>query len=425
MPGKVDIKGPLTETESHDLQSAARIARRDFPILNPALEGPRLIYLDNAATSHKPRAVLDAVQQFYSTYNSNISRGVHSLGERATEQYENARRLVQRFVNAARSDEIVFVRGATEAVSLVASGYGRKHVTAGDEIVISEMEHHSNIVPWQMLCDEKCASLRVIPIGDEGDLLLDEYEKLLTGRTRLVSIAHVSNVLGTVNPVREIVELAHRQNIPVFVDGAQAAPHQRIDVRELGCDFYAFSGHKLYGPTGIGVLYGRAELLEEMLPYQAGGGSISSVTFGRTTYKPPPAKFEAGTPNIAGAIGLGAGLDYVDSLGFDRIAAHERFLLEYALTRLSEIGWVRIIGRPHERASIIPFVVEGVHAHDVATILDSRGIAIRAGHHCAQPLIERLGLVATARASLALYNLKEEIDELIEALHLVRNIFEG
>ncbi len=397
--------------------------RLDFPILNQTVNGSHLVYLDNAATSHKPLAVLDAVQLFYSTYNSSINRGVHTLSERATEKYEEARGEARRFIGAAESNEIVFVRGVTEAVNLVARGYGSRRVGQGDEVVISAMEHHSNIVPWQMLCEERGAALRVIPINDEGDLLLDEFERLLTERTRLVSVTHVSNVLGTVNPVSRIVELAHQREIPVFVDGAQSAPHLKVDVRELGCDFYAFSGHKLYGPTGVGVLYGKSDLLEEMLPYQTGGGAISSVTFGKTTFKPAPAKFEAGTPNIAGAIGLGAAIDYVNSLGLERIAVYEHELLEYAVTRLSEIPWVRVIGRPHERASIVSFTVDGVHAHDVGTIIDSNGIAIRSGHHCAQPLIERLGLVATARASLAFYNLKEEIDRLVEGLHRVRDVF--
>lgn len=397
--------------------------RLDFPILNQTVNGVPLAYLDNAATSHKPLAVIDSVRRFYSTYNSNINRGVHTLSEWATEKYEEARGEVRRFINAAETNEIVFVRGVTEAVNLVARAYGSVRVGQGDEIVISAMEHHSNIVPWQVLCEERGASLRVIPINDEGDLLLDQFEKLLTERTRLVSVTQVSNVLGTVNPIREIVELAHQRDIPVFVDGAQSAPHLKVDVRELGCDFYAFSGHKLYGPTGIGVLYGKSERFDEMLPYQTGGGAISSVTFAKTTYKPAPAKFEAGTPNIAGAIGLGAAMEYVKSVGLERIAVYEQKLLRYTVTRLSEIPWVRVIGRPRERSSIVSFTVDDAHAHDVGTILDSIGIAIRSGHHCAQPLIERLGLVATARASLAFYNLKEEIDRLVEGLHRVRDVF--
>ncbi len=409
--------------DARPLASEIDRIRQDFPILEKRVNGSPLVYLDNAATSHKPIAVTRALNRFYLDSNSNINRGIHTLSEQATELYDEARACAQKLINAERSDEIIFLRGVTEAVNLVVAGLGRKRVRSGDRIVVSEMEHHSNIVPWQMLCEEKGASLDIIPINDDGDLLIDEFEKLLTSRTRIVSIAHVSNVFGTINPIRRIVEMAHRRNIPVFVDGAQSAPHLAVDVRALGCDFYAFSGHKLYGPTGVGVLYGRAELLEEMLPYQAGGGSINSVTFARTTYKPPPAKFEAGTPNIAGAIGLAAAIAYVESLGLERIYVYERELLEYTLTRLSEMPRLRIIGDPRERASIVSFVIEGAHSHDVASILDSRGIAIRAGHHCAQPLHERLGLAATARVSLAFYNLKEEIDKLAEAIGEVGKIF--
>ncbi|HEY7546632.1 MAG TPA: cysteine desulfurase [Blastocatellia bacterium] len=405
------------------LDSEIHRIRRDFPILEKIINGSPLVYLDNAATSQKPLAVIETLNQFYLTSNSNINRGVHTLGEQATELYEQSRRRAQRFVNAERSDEIIFVRGVTEAVNLVAASLGRKRVGSGDRILISEMEHHSNIVPWQMLCEEKSASLDIAPIDADGNLLIDQFEKLLTERTRIVAITHVSNVLGTINPVRHIVDMAHRCDIPVFIDGAQAAPHLPVDVRELGCDFYAFSGHKLYGPTGVGALYGRAELLEEMLPYQTGGGSISSVTFAKTTYKPPPAKFEAGTPNMAGATGLAAAIAYIDALGLERIAAYERELLEYAVMKLSATPRVRIVGNPRERASIVSFVIEGAHAHDAASILDNYGIAIRAGHHCAQPLHERLGLAATARVSLAFYNLKEEIDKLVEGIAEVVNVF--
>jgi cysteine desulfurase/selenocysteine lyase len=397
--------------------------RRDFPILEKTINGSPLVYLDNAATAHKPRAVIEALDQFYLTSNSNINRGVHTLGEEATELYNRARRRAQRFINAQRSDEIIFLRGVTEAVNLVAASFGRKRVRRGDRILISEMEHHSNIVPWQMLCEEKGAALDIAPLDAEGNLLLDQFEKLLTERTRIVAVTHVSNVTGAINPVRRIVEMAHRRDIPVFIDGAQAAPHLSVDVREIGCDFYAFSAHKLYGPTGVGALYGRIELLEEMTPYQSGGGAISSVTFAKTTYKPPPEKFEAGTPNIAGAAGLAAAIDYIETLGLERIAAYERELLEYALEKISAAPRVRIVGNPRERASIVSFIIEGAHAHDAATILDSRGIAIRAGHHCAQPLHERLGLAATARASFAFYNLKEEIDKLVEGIDEVGKIF--
>jgi cysteine desulfurase/selenocysteine lyase len=410
--------------ESRLLEADVQKIRDDFPILDQSVGGCPLVYLDNAATSHKPLAVLDAMHRFYSTSNSNINRGVHTLSERATEEYEDARSHARRFINAADSGEIVFVRGVTEAVNLVAAGLGRRRVGPGDEVVVSEMEHHSNIVPWQALCEERGASLRVIPINDEGDLLLDELEKLLTARTRLVSVTHVSNVLGTINPVREIVEMAHGQGIPVFIDGAQSAPHLPVDVREIGCDFYAFSGHKLYGPTGIGVLYGRAELLEEMLPYQTGGGAIRSVAFAGTAYARPPAKFEAGTPNIAGAIGLSAAMSYVEAVGRERIAAYERELLDHALTTLSQVPRVRVVGKPRERAGIVPFIVEGVHAHDVGTVLDGKGIAIRAGHHCAEPLHKRLGLGATARASLAFYNSREEIDKLAEGIYQVKEVFD-
>jgi len=410
--------------ESQLLEADVQKIRGDFPILDQSVGGCPLVYLDNAATSHKPLAVIDAIHRFYSTSNSNINRGVHTLSERATEEYEDARSHAQRFINAAESGEIVFVRGVTEAVNLVAAGFGRKRVGPGDEVVVSEMEHHSNIVPWQALCEERGASLKVIPINDEGDLLLDELERLLTARTRLVSVTHVSNVLGAINPVREIVEIAHGQGIPVFIDGAQSAPHLPVDVREIGCDFYAFSGHKLYGPTGIGVLYGRAELLEEMLPYQTGGGAIRSVAFAGTAYARPPAKFEAGTPNIAGAIGLASAMSYVEAIGRERIAAYERELLDYALTTLSQVPRVRIVGKPRERAGIVPFIVEGVHAHDVGTVLDGKGIAIRAGHHCAEPLHKRLGLGATARASFAFYNLREEIDKLAEGIYQVNEVFD-
>ena len=413
----------MSELINQLLRSEVDRLRRDFPILNQTINDAALVYLDNAATTHKPLAVVNAVQQFYLADNSNIHRGVHTLSERATEAYETARSKAQRFINASESDEIIFVRGVTEAVNLVAAGFGRKVVQAGDEIIITEMEHHSNIVPWQMLCEERRAMLKVIPIDDGGDLRLDEYAELLTERTRLVAITHTSNVLGTVNPIRKIIEMARRQNIPVFVDGAQSAPHLKVDVQELDCDFYAFSGHKIYGPTGIGVLYGKAERLAEMLPYQTGGGAINSVTFQKTSFKPPPAKFEAGTPDVAGAIGLGAALDYLDAIGLERIAPHEDELLDYTVTKLSEISGVRIIGNPRERIGIVSFVIAGVHAHDVATILDSHGIAIRAGHHCAEPLHKRFKTSATARVSLAFYNLKEEIDRLVEGIHLAKDIF--
>lgn len=410
------IKEPLLASDVHRI-------RRDFPILDQMIGDHRLVYLDNAATSHKPLAVIEALRQFYLTSNSNIHRGVHTLSERATEEYEKARSQVQRFINAADAREIIFVRGSTEAANLVAFAFGHSRVGAGDEIIISEMEHHSNIVPWQVLCETKGATLRVIPISDEGDLLLDEFENLISERTRIISVTQVSNVLGTINPVRRIVGIAHQRNIPVFVDGAQSVPHLKVDVQELGCDFYAFSGHKLYGPTGTGALYARKELLEEMRAYQTGGGQVSTVSFSKTVYKSPPARFEAGTPDIAGAIGLAAAIEYVEALDLERIAEYENEMTECAVKKLSEIPRLRIIGYPRERASIVSFVLEGVHAHDTATILDTYGIAVRAGHHCCQPLHERLKIGATVRASLAFYNLKEEIDKLVEEIHRVREVF--
>ncbi len=397
--------------------------RKDFPILGQEVRGKPLVYLDSAATSQKPRAVIDAVARYYLQDNANVHRGVHLLSERATKAYEDAREKVRRFINAARTEEIVFVRGTTEAINLVAQTYGRTRVRAGDEVLITEMEHHSDIVPWQLLCEEKGAVLRVAPIDDDGQLLVDELQRMLGPRTRLLALAHVSNTLGTINPVRRIVEIAHRQGIPVLLDGAQAVPHFPIDVRALDCDFYAFSGHKLFGPTGIGVLYGRSELLEEMPPWQGGGDMISSVTFEKTTWNKLPHKFEAGTPDIAGAIGLGAAIDYVGALGFAAIAAHEHDLLSYATEAVREVPGLRLIGTAKEKASVLSFVLGEVHPHDVGTILDQEGIAIRTGHHCTQPLMRRLGVPATARASLAFYNRREDVDALVAGLHKVQEIF--
>jgi len=397
--------------------------RQDFPILGEKIRGKPLVYLDNAATSQKPQVVIDTIRQFLSTYNSNVHRGVHQLSERATEVFEQARTRVQSFINAAESREIIFVRGTTEAINLVAQSYGRTHIGTGDEIVISAMEHHSNIVPWQILCEQTGAVLRVVPINDDGEMLLDEYVTLLTPRTRLVAVAHVSNALGTINPVREIIRLARRQGVPVLVDGAQAVPHLQVDVRELDCDFYAFSGHKVFGPTGIGVLYGRARLLEAMPPYQGGGDMIKSVTFAKTVYNDLPFKFEAGTPHIGGVIGLGAALDYLDGVGLDRVTAYEHELLAHATEVLSAIPGVRIIGTAKEKASVVSFVVDGVHAHDIGTVLDHEGIAIRAGHHCAMPVMQRFGVPATARASLAFYNTRAEVDALVRGIHKVIEMF--
>ncbi|MBI3049155.1 MAG: cysteine desulfurase [Acidobacteria bacterium] len=398
--------------------------RQDFPILRQRVHGKPLVYLDNAATTQKPQAVIDALQRYYSEENANVHRGVHSLSGRATDAYDAAREDVRRFINAADAREIVFVRGTTEGINLVAQTWGRARVGAGDEIVLTEMEHHSNIVPWQILCEEKGARLRVAPITDAGELRLDELERLLNARTRLVAVAHVSNVLGTVNPVAEIVRLARARGIPVLVDGAQAVAHMPVDVQALGCDFYAFSGHKVLGPTGIGVLYGRRELLEAMPVYQGGGGQIGSVTFDRTTYAPLPYKYEAGTPNIAGVIGLAAAIDYVTGVGLDRIAAYERDLCAYATSALADVPGLRLTGTARDRASVLSFVLGDVHPHDIGTILDREGVAIRAGHHCCQPLMRRLGVPATARASLALYNTRQEIDTLVAALQRVGEVFE-
>ena len=396
--------------------------RRDFPILGVKVNGRPLVYLDNAASSQKPAAVIDSERDVYTRYYSNIHRGVHWLSEQSTKAYEDSRKKVQRFLNARESREIVFVRGTTEAINLVAQTYGRRHVAAGDEVLITAMEHHSNIVPWQMLCEEKGARLRIVPIDDRGELIVDEFERLLGGRTKLVALSHISNSLGTVNPVRELIAMAHRRGIPVVVDGAQAAPHLAVDVVDLDCDFYAFSSHKVYGPTGVGVLYGRAALLEAMPPYQGGGDMISSVTFEKTTYNVLPYKFEAGTPNIAGVIGLGAALDYVERIGLSRISAHEADLLRYATGRLSEVPGLRIVGTAREKAAVISFVLEGIHPHDVGTVLDQEGIAVRTGHHCAQPVMDRFGVPATARASFAVYNTREEVDALVLGLDKVREV---
>jgi cysteine desulfurase/selenocysteine lyase len=397
--------------------------RKDFPILQQEVHGKPLVYLDSAATSQKPRAVLEALDRYYEQDNANVHRGVHRLSERATQSYEAAREKVQRFVNAAHAHEIVFVRGTTEAINLVAQTFGRTRLRAGDEIVVTVMEHHSNIVPWQMLCAEKGAVLRVAPMDDDGTLLVDELDRLIGPRTKLLALGHVSNALGSIHPVRRIVELAHRRNVSVLLDGAQAVPHLAVDVQALGCDFYAFSGHKLFGPTGIGVLYGRSELLEEMPPWQGGGDMISSVSFEKTTYNKLPYKFEAGTPDIAGAIGLGAAIDYVRSLGLDAISAHEHDLLSHATKALRDVPGLRLIGTAKEKASVLSFALGDIHPHDVGTVLDREGIAIRTGHHCAQPLMRRLGVAATARASLALYNTREDVDALVAGLHKVREVF--
>ena len=400
----------------------ARI-REDFPILHQMINGKPLVYMDNAATTQKPQAVIDALVSYYSNDNSNVHRGVHTLSQRATDLYEEARTKVRVLLNAASDKAVVFVRGTTEGINLIAQTFVRNCVGPDDEIVISAMEHHSNIVPWQILCQERGAHLKVAPINDDGELLMDEFEALLGPRTKLVSIVHQSNALGTINPAAQIVALAHSFGIPVLLDGAQSIQHLKVDVRVLDCDFYVFSGHKLYGPTGIGVLYGKEELLEQMPPYQAGGEMIKSVTYERTIYNDLPAKFEAGTPNIAGAVGLGAAIDYITNIGMDRIYAHEQDLLTYGTECLSGIGGLRLIGTAQEKASVLSFIMESAHPHDIGTILDTEGVAIRTGHHCAQPLMDRFGIPATARASLAFYNTKDEIDLLVKAIDRVNEVF--
>ncbi len=397
--------------------------RKDFPILRTMVNGKRLVYLDNAATTQKPQAVIDALVRYYSEQNANIHRGVHYLSEVATRAHDEARVKIQHFIGAREAREIIFTRNATESINLVAQTYGRHHVGRGDEVIISEMEHHSNIVPWQLLCEEKQAALKVAPINDAGELMVDELERLINPRTRLIAVSHLSNALGTINPVSDVIRLAHRHGVPVLIDGSQAAYHLTVDVQALDCDFYVFTGHKLYGPTGIGVLFGKAELLEAMPPYQGGGDMISSVTFEKTTYNVLPYKFEAGTPHIEGAIGLGTAVDYVTAIGMDAIAAHERDLLAYGARALAAVPGVRLIGTARAKASILSFVMDGIHPHDIGTIVDQEGVAIRTGHHCAQPTMHRFGVPATARASLAMYNTREDLDALVNALVRVKEVF--
>ncbi|MGH7596008.1 MAG: SufS family cysteine desulfurase [bacterium] len=393
--------------------------REDFPILRQKVRGKPLVFLDSAATSQKPQVVIDALRHYYEAENANIHRGVYYLSEIATNAYEGTRQKIKEFINANSIKEIVFVRGTTEGINLVASSYGRKNIREGDEIVISAMEHHSNIVPWQMLCEETGAKLRVIPINDDGELIVEEFEKLLNKKTKLVAVVHTSNSLGTINPVKRLVDIAHDRNVPVLVDGAQAMPHGKIDVKKLGCDFFVFSGHKVFGPTGVGVLYAKEALLEKMPPYQGGGDMIKSVTFEKTLYNDLPHRFEAGTPNIAGVIGLGKALDYVAGSGYEKIAAYEHELLNYATAALSTIKPLRIIGTAKEKAAVISFVLEGIHPHDVGTILDRDGIAVRTGHHCTQPVMERFNIPATSRASFAFYNTTAEADLLVKGLQNV------
>jgi cysteine desulfurase/selenocysteine lyase len=397
--------------------------REDFPVLKQTIHGKPLVYLDSAATAQKPTVVVDAIRKFHEVDCANIHRGVHELSQRSTAAYEETRVTARHFLNSKTTNELIFVRGTTEGINLVASSWGRKNVKEGDEIIISAMEHHSNIVPWQMLCEEKGATLRVIPMNDRGELILEEYQKLLNPRTRMVAVAHVSNALGTINPVKQIIEMAHKAGAVVLIDGAQAAPHITVDVQDLDADFYTLSGHKVVGPTGIGILYGKAALLNAMPPYQGGGDMIKVVTFEKTTYADLPYKFEAGTPNIAGGIGLGAAFDYLNHIGLDKIAAYEHELLLYGTEALSRIPGLRIIGTAREKAAVLSFVMEGIHPHDIGTVLDRQGIAVRTGHHCAQPVMDWFHVPATTRASLAFYNTAAEIDALVAGLGKVKEIF--
>ena len=413
----MDIKVETTKKkiEAYDVEKI----RKDFPILLQKVHGKALCYLDNAATTQKPKSVIDELSKYYETINSNVHRGVHSLSEMATQAYEESRIKVKDFINASSDKEIIFNRGTTEGINLVAQSFGRMNLKEGDEVIISAMEHHSNIVPWQIICEEKKAKLKVIPIDDSGEIIFEEFEKLISEKTKIVSVVYVSNSLGTINPVKKIIEMAHSLGVPVLIDGAQAIQHLNVDVKELDCDFFAFSGHKIYGPTGIGVLYGKKSLLEAMPPYMGGGDMISKVTFEKTTYNQLPHKFEAGTPNIADTIGLGKALEYVNGIGIDKIAAYEKELLDYATEALSQVEGLKIIGQAKKKSSVISFVFDNVHPHDVGTFLDFEGIAVRTGHHCTQPLMRRFGIEGTVRASFSVYNTLEEIERLIDA---VKNI---
>jgi cysteine desulfurase/selenocysteine lyase len=421
------MNGAIQATEAARRHGPAPLdlaaVRSEFPILHHPVRGRPLVYLDNAATTQKPRAVLDAIRRYYEEENANVHRGVHLLSEKATRAFEEARVKLARFIGAPDPREVIFTRGTTEAVNLVAQSFGRTRVAAGDEVLVTEMEHHSNIVPWQLLCQEKGARLRVVPVTDAGDLDLDALERLLGPRTRLLAVTQVSNALGTVNPIPEIVARAHARGVPVLVDGAQGIPHLGFDVSRSGADFYAFSGHKMYGPTGIGALWGRREHLDAMPPWQGGGDMIETVTFEKTTYNALPYKFEAGTPHIAGAVGLGAAVDWIAAVGLDAIAAHEDALVAYAVEALREVPELTFFGRPRRRAGAVSFLLGEIHPHDVATILDRNGIAVRAGHHCAQPLMRRFGVAATARASFAVYNTRGDVDALVRGLHAVREVF--
>ena len=408
----------------HQNSSINRQLAEDFPILNQNISGHKLIYLDNAASTQKPQCVIDALTKYYEEYNANVHRGLHNLSQRATDAYEAARKTVQKFIHAKSEKEIVFVRGTTEAINLVAQTFGRANIQSGDEIIISAMEHHSNIVPWQILCEQVGAKLKVIPIFDNGELDIESYENMLSEKTKLVSIVHVSNAIGTINPVKEIVELAHQHNAKVLLDGAQAVAHLSVDVQELDCDFYAFSGHKMYGPMGIGVLYAKKELLDKMPPYQGGGEMIMQVSFEKSEFNLPPYKFEAGTPNVSGAIGLAAAINYLSQFSWNDIHAHEQALLQYATKKLQEIPGAKIIGTAKNKVAVISFTLDNCHPHDLGTILDQYGVAVRAGHHCTMPLMDRLKVVATTRASFGIYNTQEEIDKLYVAIENARKMFD-
>lgn len=397
--------------------------RQDFPILSRQVNGKPLVYFDNAATTQKPKSVIDKLTEYYSNMNSNVHRGVHYLSELSSKEYENTRKLVQSFINARSSNEIIYTRGTTESINLVASTYGRANIKEGDEVLITHMEHHSNIVPWQLLCEEKGAKLRVVPITDDGELILSEYDKLINEKTKFVSVVHISNSLGTINPIKKIIEKAHKFNIPVLIDAAQSIQHSNVNVQELDCDFLAFSGHKMYGPTGIGILYGKKELLDKMPPYQGGGDMILSVTFEKTLFNTIPYKFEAGTPHIAGVIGLSDAIKYIQEIGINNIASYEAELLKYATEAISEIKEVKIIGTAREKSCVLSFVIDGIHPHDIGTFLDRDGVAIRTGHHCTEPIMKRFNVPATSRASFAFYNLKDEVDVFVKSLRNVIKLF--
>ncbi len=413
----------MTQLKNQSVEFDVEKVRKDFPILHQMINGKPLIYLDNAATSQKPKNVIDAVETYYREYNSNIHRGVHTLSENATEIYESSRLKIKNFINANSTKEIVFVRGATEAINLIAQSLGRDSLNENDEIIITELEHHSNIVPWQLLSQQTGAKLKFIPINNKGELIEEEYKKLLNKKTRIVAVGHISNALGTINPIETIITMAHEYDAKVLIDGAQAAPHTLIDVKKLDCDFYVFSGHKLFGPTGVGVLYGKKDLLEKMPPYQGGGDMIKMVSMKETQYNDLPYKFEAGTPNIAGVIGLGAAIDYVNKIGLENISTYENELLNYANQQASEITGLKFIGTARQKASILSFTLDGIHPHDVGTILNSEGIAIRTGHHCAMPVMEYFKIPATSRASFTFYNTHEEIDALIKAIEKCKKVF--